>query len=64
MNHPVIVTANANERLNHMLQEAEDHRLMNKVRSQKPALNLFGALKKRFPVLSGQRVEESASSSA
>jgi hypothetical protein len=62
MNHPKIVNANATERLNRMLQETEEHCLMNKVAGQKPARNLSYALKKLFPILSGHSMEKSASS--
>jgi hypothetical protein len=64
MNHPVIVNANATERLNRMLSEADNHRLMKKVSVQKSGRNIVSEIKKRFPILGGQGVEESASSPA
>ncbi len=62
MNHPVIVSANANQRLDQMIKEAEHHRLVKKIAGQQPARDWFGALRKRFPILKGQRLDKSASS--
>ena len=62
MKHPVIVNANANLRLNQMLQDAEAHRRMKRVSPQKPGRNFFSELKERIPVLKGQCLDESASS--
>jgi len=60
MKHPYIVNANANERLNQMLQNAESHRLRERVSVQKPGRNLFKTLKERLPIQKGQRLDESA----
>ena len=64
MKHPVIVNANANERLNRMLQEAEKYRRIKRFSNEKPGRNLLDGLKERFPVLKGQRMDESAGSPA
>jgi len=60
MKHPVIVNANANLRLNQMLQEAEAHRQVKRVTAQKPGRNLLNELKERIPILKGQGLDESA----
>ncbi len=44
MQHPTIVNANANLRLNQMLQEAEAHRQMKNVAAQKSGRNFFSKL--------------------
>ena len=62
MKHPVIANANANLRLNQLLQEAEAHRRMKRVSPQKPGRKIFNELKERIPVLKDRYLDESASS--
>ena len=64
MKHPYIVNANAHERLNHKLREAEAHRLRLRVSPRKPGRDFLKELKARFPVFKGRRLDESASSPA
>lgn len=64
MKHPVIVNANANECLNRMLQEAENHRRIKRLSADKPSRSLMDGLKERFPALKGRRMDESAGSPA
>ena len=64
MQHPYIANANANERFNRMVQDAETQRLRKRVSSQKAARNFLSELKERLPVIKGQRLDESASSPA
>ena len=64
MQHPYIVNANANLRLNQLRSEAEHHRLIKIVSSQKTPRNFLRELKERLPILGSQRLDESASSPA
>lgn len=62
MQHPYIANANANERFNQMLREAEAQRLRKRVSPPKSVRNFLGELKDRLPVVKGHRLDESASS--
>jgi hypothetical protein len=64
MKHPVIVNANANERLNRMIQDAENHRRIKRLSNEKPWRTLLNNLKERIPALKGQHMDESAGSPA
>jgi len=59
MNHPIIVNANANAYLTRMIKEAEHHKQLKTFARLKPARDWFGGLRKRFPVLDSQRLDES-----
>jgi hypothetical protein len=64
MKHPYIANANANIRLNQMLQDAENHRMVKNVSGQNPGSKFLSDLKDRIPILKGQRMDESAGSPA
>lgn len=64
MKHPTIINANANLRLNQMIQDAENHRRMKTVSGQNSGFNFFKDLKERIPVIKDQRLDESVNSPA
>jgi hypothetical protein len=64
MQHPYIVNANANERFNQMVQDAEAQRLRKRFIPRKSGQNFLNKLRERFPVFKDQRLDESASSPA
>ena len=64
MQHPYIVTANASERFNQMVQAAETQRLRKRVSPQKAGRSMLSELKERLPIIKGQRLDESANSPA
>ena len=64
MQHPYIASANANLRLNQMIQDAENHRQIKRISNRTKGSNFLTELKERLPVLKGQRLDKSANSPA
>ena len=64
MQHPHIANANANLRLNQMIQDAENHRRLKRISNRSVGGNFFTDLKERLPALKGQRLDKSANSTA
>ena len=64
MKHPYIVNANANERFNRMVAEAENQRMVKRTRGSKTGLNILKSLTRRFQVSKSRRLDESANSPA
>ena len=62
MQHPYIANSNANLRLNQMLKDAEAYRQMKRISDLKARTDFFSEMKKRLPVLKGQRLDESPGS--
>ena len=64
MKHPYMVNANANERFNRMVAEAENQRMVMRARGSNNRLNILKSLTGRFQVTKRQRLDKSANSPA
>jgi hypothetical protein len=64
MKHPYIANANANLRLNQMIQDAENHRQIKRISKNSAGSNFLSELKERFPALKSHRLDKSADSPA
>jgi hypothetical protein len=64
MNHPIIASANGNERLNRMIREAENYRRVKAITASKPRKWSFGKIKaklsSRLPQIVGSSAETPA----
>ena len=64
MNHPIIASANVNERYNRMLNEAENYRRIKVVTANQSKKRVFGKLQTKFESRLPQVAGKSADSPA
>jgi hypothetical protein len=64
MNHPIIVSANGNERLNRMIKEAENYRRVKAITASKPKKWNLGKIREQFVSQVPKSVGKSADSPA